>query len=293
MTTIIDGKKIALEIRTELKGKTLELISRKSISPGLALLLIGDNPASQVYVNMKAKACSELGYYSIIERLPDTTGEAEVLSLINQWNNDEKIHGILVQLPLPKQICEQKVIEAISPDKDVDGFHPVNVGKMLIGIPGLISCTPAGVMELFKRYKIELKGKHAVVVGRSNIVGKPLAALLVQKNPDANAIVTICHSATRNISYYTRQADILIAAIGVPKFIKADMVKEGVVIIDVGTNRIEAPDTQKGYILAGDVDYEGVFEKASAITPSPGGVGPMTIAMLMWNTYKSAAGINE
>lgn len=293
MTTIIDGKKIAQEIRTELKTKTLELINEKGITPGLALLLVGENPGSLVYVNMKGKACTELGYYSIIQRLPESTSEEEVLSLVNQWNNDEKIHGILVQLPLPKQINEQKVIEAISPDKDVDGFHPINVGKMLIGIPGLVSCTPAGVMELLKRYKIETKGKHAVVVGRSNIVGKPVAALLMQKNTEANAIVTICHSASKDIGYFTRQADILIAAIGVPHFIKADMVKEGVVIIDVGTNRIDAPETSKGSRLVGDVDYEGVFDKCSAITPSPGGVGPMTIAMLMWNTFKSAAGINE
>jgi methylenetetrahydrofolate dehydrogenase (NADP+)/methenyltetrahydrofolate cyclohydrolase len=293
MTTIIDGKKIAQEIRTELKSKTLELIDSKGITPGLALLLVGENPGSMVYVNMKGKACTELGYYSIIQRLPDTASEMEVLNLVNQWNNDEKIHGILVQLPLPKQINEQKVIEAISPDKDVDGFHPANVGKLLIGIPGLVSCTPAGIMELLKRYEIPLKGKHAVVVGRSNIVGKPVASLLLQKNRDANAIVTICHSATADISYYTKQADILIAAIGVPHFIKADMVKEGVVIIDVGTNRIEAPETPKGYKLVGDVDYEDVFNKCTAITPSPGGVGPMTIAMLMWNTYKSAAGIYE
>jgi methylenetetrahydrofolate dehydrogenase (NADP+)/methenyltetrahydrofolate cyclohydrolase len=293
MTTIIDGKKIAQEIRTELKTKTLELIDSKGIIPGLALLLVGENPGSLVYVNMKAKACTELGYHSIIRRLPDSASEVEVLALVHQWNNDDKIHGILVQLPLPKQIDEQKVIEAISPDKDVDGFHPVNVGKMLIGIPGIISCTPAGVMELLKRYKVPLKGKHAVIVGRSNIVGKPIAALLVQKNTEANAIVTICHSASPDIAYYTRQADILIAAVGVPLMIKADMVKAGVVIIDVGTNRIEAPDSPKGYKLVGDVDYEGVFEKALAITPSPGGVGPMTIAMLMWNTYKSAAGIYE
>jgi len=293
MTKILDGKVLAEKIKLELKEKTLELKLNKNITPGLALLLVGDNPASQVYVNMKAKTCESLGYYSIIKKLPKETQEYEVLNLINQWNNAENIHGILVQLPLPKHINEQKVIESILPEKDVDGFHPINVGKMLIGIPCLLPCTPAGIMELFKYYNVELNGKHAVVLGRSNIVGKPIAALMLQKNKYANATVTICHSNTKNLKEFTLEADILVVAMGNPEFIKSDMVKDGSVIIDVGTNRIDDPKLEKGYRLCGDVDYKDVFDKVSMITPSPGGVGPMTIAMLMNNTYKAAIGEYE
>jgi methylenetetrahydrofolate dehydrogenase (NADP+)/methenyltetrahydrofolate cyclohydrolase len=293
MTKILDGKVLAEKIKQVLKEKTLELKKNKNITPGLALLLVGDNPASQVYVNMKSKTCESIGYYSIIKKLPKETGEDEVLSLINQWNKADNIHGILVQLPLPKHINEQKVIESILPEKDVDGFHPINVGKMLIGIPCLLPCTPAGIIELFKFYNIELNGKHAVVLGRSNIVGKPIAALMLQKNKYANATVTICHSNTKNLKEYTSRADILVVAMGNPEFIKSDMIKDGAVIIDVGTNRIDDDKLEKGYRLCGDVDFNDVFDKVSMITPSPGGVGPMTIAMLMNNTYKAAIGQYE
>ncbi len=293
MALVIDGKKVADSIKSELAIKSNKLFNQKGIRPGLALLLVGDNPASQVYVNMKAKTCEKLGYYSIIERMPIDSEEANVLELINQWNNDDKIHGILVQLPLPKQIDEQKVIESINPKKDVDGFHPVNVGKMLIGIPTLLPCTPAGIMELFKAYNISLSGKNAVVMGRSNIVGKPIAALMLQKSKEANATVTICHSGTPNLTDYTRNADIIVAAMGSPEFLKSDMIKNGAVIIDVGTNRIDDSTLEKGYRLCGDVDFKDVFDKVSAISPSPGGVGPMTIAMLMQNTYDAAIGRYE
>lgn len=290
MSNIIDGKAVADTIRLELKDKTAKLYDEKEIKPGLALLLVGNNAASEIYVNMKFKACAELGFFSIIERMPETAPESEVLSKINEWNNNENIHGILVQLPLPKQINEFRVLNTISPAKDVDGFHPVNSGKLMTGIPSFVPCTPAGIMELFTRYNIDLKGKHAVVIGRSNIVGKPIANLMLQKAPNANAIVTVCHSAAPDLSIYTRQADIIVAAIGVPEFIKGDMVKDGVVVIDVGINRIDDSSSPKGYKIVGDVHFESVAPKASAITPVPKGVGPMTIAMLMSNTYDSAVG---
>jgi len=293
MAIIIDGKMVADKIKSELEIKTNELILNKGIRPGLALLLVGDNHASQVYVNMKSKTCQKLGYYSIIERMSSDVNEEAVLSIIDSWNNDNSIHGILVQLPLPKQINEQKVIERINPKKDVDGFHPINVGKMLIGIPTLLPCTPAGIMELFTAYNISLSGKNAVVLGRSNIVGKPIAALMLQKSKNANATVTICHSGTPNLVDYTKNADIIVAAMGSPEFLKSDMIKKDSIIIDVGTNRIDDPTLEKGYRLCGDVDYKSVFDKASAISPSPGGVGPMTIAMLMQNTYDAAVGKYE
>ncbi len=290
---IIDGKKVAENIYSELTTKCKTLIKERGVTPGLALLLVGDNPASQVYVNMKDRTCQKLGYYSIIKTLPADTPESQVLSLIDNWNNDNKIHGILIQLPLPKHIDEQKVIERISPKKDVDGFHPINVGKMLIGIPALLPCTPAGIMQLFKAYNISLSGKNAVVIGRSNIVGKPISVLMMQKDNYANATVTICHSGTPNLTDYTRNADIIVAAIGSPEFIKADMIKEGAIIIDVGTHKIADHTLEKGYRLCGDVDYNSVISKVAAISPSPGGVGPMTIAMLMQNTYDVAAGKYE
>ncbi|MBI5324051.1 MAG: bifunctional 5,10-methylene-tetrahydrofolate dehydrogenase/5,10-methylene-tetrahydrofolate cyclohydrolase [Ignavibacteriae bacterium] len=290
MTQIIDGKLISKQIKEELKEKSKILLNEKGITPGLALLLVGDNPASKSYVASKEKFCAELGFKSVVLRLPEDSNEEVVLSYINSWNSDSSIHGILVQLPLPKHINEANIIQSISPKKDVDGFHPESFGRLVIGLPGFIPCTPAGIAELIKRYKIETKGKHVVVVGRSNIVGKPIANLMYQKNADANSIVTICHTAAPDLRYYTKQADILIAAVGVPKIIKAEDVKEGVVIIDVGINRIDDASSEKGYRIVGDVDFDSVKEKASAITPVPGGVGLMTVAMLMLNTYKSASG---
>lgn len=290
MMFLIDGKKIAAEIREDLKKKGKELITEKGVQPCIALLLVGDNPASKIYVRMKEKVSKEIGFKSIIMKKPEDTSEKKVLDIINEWNNDDSIHGILVQLPLPDQINEFKVIKSISPSKDVDGFHPENMGRLVLGMSGFVPCTPAGIVELINRSVENVKGKHVVVVGRSNIVGKPIANLMYQKKETANAIVTICHTGTDDVSKYTRQADILVAAMGVPEAIKSDQVKEGVVVIDVGVNRVDAPETEKGYRLCGDVDFENVSKKASAITPVPGGVGPMTIAMLMRNTYLSAAG---
>ena len=290
MTTIIDGKKIAEGIRNEVKLKSKILFEEKGIIPGLALLLVGENPSSMVYVNSKEKACKEVGFYSIVKKVSEDISEKEVLDIVHQWNIDDKIHGILVQLPLPKHIDEHKVIQTIFPSKDVDGFHPENIGRLVIGLPGFVPCTPAGIFELLIRSNISVSGKHVVIVGRSNIVGKPIANLLYQKNPNANGIVTICHSGAKNFREYTRQADILIAAMGVPFAIKSVDVKEGAVIIDVGINRIEDKNLSKGYRLVGDVDFESVKDKVSAITPVPGGVGPMTISMLLANTYKSAEG---
>ena len=254
--------------------------------PGLAVILVGDDPASQVYVRNKGKKCEELGMRSETIVLPAETSEEELLSRIDALNNDPAIHGFLVQLPLPKHIDEDKVIQAIDPDKDVDGFHPVNVGNMLIGKPGFLPATPAGVQQMLIRSGIETAGKHVVVVGRSNIVGKPMASLMVQRGADAT--VTVVHSRTKDLASITRQADILIVAIGKARFITADMVKDGAVVIDVGTNRIEDPTHPKGSRLVGDVDFDEVSKKASAITPVPGGVGPMTICMLMANTVKAA-----
>ncbi len=285
--TLIDGKKIAKEIRFELKEKVFDLRQKYGTVPGLAAVLVGENPASQVYVRMKQRACEEVGIYSVVEKLPAETSEEDLISLIERFNSDKKINGILVQLPLPEHISENKIIETISPSKDVDGFHPVNMGNLVIGKETFYPCTPYGILELLKRYRIETKGKHVVVVGRSNIVGKPVANMLLQKKEGANAIVTVCHSAAKDLKKYTATADILIAAIGRPKFITADMVKDGVVIIDVGINRVEDKSTEKGYKLVGDVDFEEVSRKASFITPVPGGVGPMTIAMLLQNTYES------
>lgn len=290
MAFIIDGKKISDEIKSEIKQRADKLFAEKSIKPGLAVLLVGDDPASSIYVNSKAKACQTLGFYSIVKHLPENTSENEVLNIVNEWNNDSNIHGILVQLPLPKHINETKVLLTIKPSKDVDGFHPENVGRLVVGLPGFVSCTPAGIFELLKRSNIDCRGKHAVVVGRSNIVGKPIANILYQKREFANAIVTICHTAASDLSYYTKQADILIAAVGKPEIIRAEDVKDGVVVIDVGINRIDDANSEKGYKIVGDVHFPSVSQKASAITPVPGGVGPMTIAMLMYNTLLSAEG---
>lgn len=290
MAKILYCKEIAESIKQEIKLKTEKLIASKGIMPGLAILLVGDNPGSKVYVNSKERTCKELGFYSVVRREQEGFSEEEVLNVVNEWNNDSKIHGILVQLPLPRHIDEQKVIKAILPQKDVDGFHPENTGRLVIGLDSLLPCTPAGIMEVIKRERIETKGKHVVVVGRSNIVGKPISNLLYQKNENANAIVTICHTAAKDLRYYTRQADILIAAMGAPELITADYLKDGVVIIDVGYNRVEDANDTKGYRIAGDVHFESAKEKASIITPVPGGVGLMTIAMLMLNTYKAASG---
>jgi methylenetetrahydrofolate dehydrogenase (NADP+)/methenyltetrahydrofolate cyclohydrolase len=284
---LIDGKKIAQEIRVELKTEIDKLKSAGRDVPGLVAILVGEDPASESYVRGKAKACEEIGMRAITERHPSEMSEEALLGLIDSYNNNKKFHGILVQLPLPKHIDEDKVIEAVSPKKDVDGFHPISVGNLVIGKPAFRSCTPAGIQELLIRYKIETKGKHLVVLGRSNIVGKPIANIMLQKKEFANAVVTVCHSAAPDVSYYTMQADILVAAMGSPKFVKGSMVKDGVVVIDVGINRVEDKSLSKGYHLVGDVDFNEVSKKASYITPVPGGVGPMTISMLLKNTYEA------
>ncbi len=284
---LIDGKRTAQEIREEFKTDIQKLKDEGKNVPGLVANLVGDDPASIIYVKSKGKAGNEIGMRTKTEAIPSGISEKELLDIINSYNNNPDYHGILVQLPLPEHINEDKIIEAISPEKDVDGFHPVSVGKLVIGKDTFRSCTPAGIQELIIRYKIETKGKHVVVLGRSNIVGKPIANIMLQKKEHANSIVTICHSAAPDVSYYTKQADILIAAIGVPEFVKADMVKYGVVVVDVGINRVEDSSKPKGYRLTGDVAFDEVAEKASYITPVPGGVGPMTIAMLLKNTYKA------
>ncbi|MCE1165762.1 MAG: bifunctional methylenetetrahydrofolate dehydrogenase/methenyltetrahydrofolate cyclohydrolase FolD [Bacteroidetes bacterium] len=285
---IIDGRVLSSQIKNEIKEETRRLYEEKGIKPGLAFILAGENPASQVYVRNKGKACEEIGFHSITNVLPEKTEEGEILDLIKKYNEDAGIHGILVQLPLPKHISEDKIIEAIDYRKDVDGFHPHNVGNLLIGRKCFISCTPFGIIEMIKRHGIKTSGMNAVIIGRSNIVGKPMAALFLRK--DINSTVTVCHSATKDIKEYTLNADILVAAMGKPYFVKPDMVKEGAVIIDVGINRIEDKSAPKGTRLVGDVDYDGCFDKASKITPVPGGVGLMTIAMLMRNTLDAALG---
>ena len=289
MATIIDGKKISTEILAEVKLATEKLKRERNITPGLAFIIVGENPASLSYVKSKGKACDEMGFFSLTEKLPAETSEEHLLHLIERLNRSEKIHGILVQLPLPKHISEEKIIEAIDFRKDVDGFHPVNIGKLVAGQKCFLPCTPAGIYELLVRGKIETSGKHVVVVGRSNIVGKPIANILLQKH-SGNSIVTIVHTGANDISYFTKQADILIAAIGKANFITKEMVKQNAVVIDVGINRVEDSTAKNGYKIVGDVDFENVKNVASAITPVPGGVGPMTIAMLMKNTLEAAKG---
>ena len=284
---IISGVEIAKQMREELKKEIKELKERHGVTPGLATILVGDDPASRVYVGQKEKSCNNLGIYSEKINLPGDISEKELLLLIEKLNNDSRIHGILVQLPLPKQINESKVIYAIDPAKDVDGFHPVNVGKMMIGEKCFLPCTPHGVLELLTRSGVQTEGAEVVVVGRSNIVGKPVLNLMLQKRPAGNATVTLCHTKTKDLSFHTKRADILIVATGYPKTVTGDMVKEGVVVIDVGVNRIGKTSEGKA-ILVGDVDFESVKEKAAAITPVPGGVGPMTIVMLMKNTVEAA-----
>lgn len=283
-TIIIDGRLVSAKIKEEIKEEVVHLIDHHDKAPHLAAVLVGDDPASQTYVNGKEKAAHAVGMISSIYRLPEATTEKELLDIVNYLNNDDEVDGFIVQLPLPKHISEEKVINSISPVKDVDGFTPINVGNMVLGKPAYISATPFGIMELLKNYGIELEGKHVVVLGRSNIVGRPVSILLSQKAPEANATVTVCHSRTKNLEEITRQADVLVCAIGVPQFVKAGMVKEGVVVIDVGMHRLPDETKQKGYRLVGDVDFDEVSKKASYITPVPGGVGPMTIAMLLKNT---------
>lgn len=288
MTKIIDGKAISEIIRQEIKRGTDDFIQQTGKKPGLAVILVGENPASQTYVGAKAKACEDVGFYSIVNRMDTNVSEKKLLDVITQYNEDPHIHGILVQLPLPKHIDPSKVIEHINYKKDVDGFHPVNVGRLVIGEPCFLPCTPAGIQELLVRSHIEISGKHVVVAGRSNIVGKPIANMLLQKSKAGNATVTMVHTGTPDTGLFMRQADILIAAIGIPHVVKAPMVKEGSVIIDVGINRIVDATKKSGFRLTGDVDYDDVFSKVSAITPVPGGVGPMTITMLLKNTLLSA-----
>lgn len=277
MAKIIDGKAVSAEVRAEIKAETEKFISESGITPGLAVIIVGNNPASQVYVRNKKRACGEVGFFSSVIEMPEETTESELLDKIAELNSDEKIHGILVQLPLPKHISEEKIILAIDPKKDVDAFHPYNVGRIVTGDYDLAPCTPSGVMELLRRYGISVRGKECVIAGRSNIVGKPMALLMLS----ADATVTVCHSKTANLAEVCRRADILITAIGKPKFFGADAVKDGAVVIDVGINR-----TDDGK-LCGDVDFDAVLDKVSTITPVPGGVGPMTITMLLRNTLSA------
>ena len=286
---IISGKEIAAEIRADLKPEVEQLKAEKGITPGLAVVLVGEDPASQVYVRMKGKACGEMGMHSETVTLPATTSEDELLATVDRLNEDPKIHGMIVQLPVPDHIDSAKVLERIDPRKDVDGFHPVNVGKILVGdTSGFPPATPFGVQQMLIRAGVDTSGAHVVIVGRSNIVGKPVASLLMQKAQGANATVTVCHSRTKDIGAITRLADILIVAIGQPAFVTADMVRPGAVVIDVGTNRVDDATRERGYRLVGDVEFEGVKEVASAITPVPGGVGPMTVTMLIYNTVQAA-----
>ena len=284
---ILSGTEVAMAVRADVAARVEQLVPRLGRAPGLTVVLVGDDPASSVYVGRKEKACAAVGIRSQTHRLPTETSQAELMALVDALNADETVDGVLVQLPLPRHMDEQAVIEAIHPDKDVDGFHPISVGRLVTGLPGLRSCTPAGVVELLRRCEVPVAGMHAVVVGRSNNVGKPLAALLTLKGADAT--VTVCHSRTADLALHTRRADLLVAAMGRPRAITADMVKPGAVVVDVGIHRVDDPTHPKGSRLVGDVDFGPVSEIASAITPVPGGVGPMTVAMLMHNTVESAA----
>ena len=287
LAKIISGTQVAAEIREELKERVRKL-KDNGVTPSLAVVLVGEDPASVSYVTAKAKGAAEVGIYEETIRLPADTPEEEVLKNVDNLNKDPKFHGILVQLPLPKHISTEKVINYISPEKDVDGFHPVNVGKLLRGEPCPMPCTPHGIQQLLIRSGHDPDSKHVVICGRSNLVGKPLAAILMQKKNGANATVTVCHTGTKDIASFTKQADIVVAAMGSPKAITADMVRDGAVVIDVGVNRVEDRTREKGYRLVGDVDFEAVKEKAAAITPVPGGVGPMTVTMLLMNTIEAA-----
>ncbi len=285
---LIDGRAIASQIQSETAGRAAGLKAR-GVQPGLVFVRVGEDPASRVYVGMKEKACAQLGFFSETHVLPGNATEGELLALLARLNGDARIHGILVQAPLPRQMREAAVYAAVSPEKDVDGFHPVNVGKLMLGdASGFVPCTPAGVLELLVRSGVRTEGAEAVILGRGNIVGKPMAAILCQKSKRANATVTICHSQTRDLGAHCRRADILIAAMGVAKFVTGEMVKPGAVVIDVGVNRVSDPAAKGGSRLVGDVDFEAVQRVAGKITPNPGGVGPMTIAMLMQNTVRAA-----
>lgn len=288
MAKILSGKELAEKMRQEMKSEIDELKMHHNLVPGLAVVLIGDNPASLSYVKGKEKACARVGILSREYKFDADYKEEQLLKLIRELNHDPLIHGILVQLPLPEHINEEEILYAIDPTKDVDGFHPVNIGKMMIGAPSFLPCTPHGIQQLLLRNNIEISGKHVVIVGRSNIVGKPLAMILVQKNPGANATVTMCHTRTKNMAEITNLADILVVAAGRPHTVNANMVKQGAVVIDVGVNRVEDKSKKRGYRLIGDVEFDEVSEKASAISPVPGGVGPMTITMLLHNTIQSA-----
>lgn len=288
MAEIIDGKKIATEIRDGIRTRVADMKKKTGGTPGLAVVLVGNNPASAVYVRMKGKGCEEVGIKSFSYSLPESATERELLDLVDDLNRNREINGILVQLPLPGQIKEKSVLYSIDPAKDVDGFHPVNVGKLLIGDEDcFFPCTPYGCQELIARHVKDIKGKHLVIVGRSNIVGKPLANMMIQKNSRANCVVTVCHTAAPDIGYHTRQADILVVAAGSPEMVTGDMVKKGAVVIDVGTNRVQDPADAAKTRLVGDVKFDEVSMVASAITPVPGGVGPMTITMLLKNTVKA------
>ena len=285
---LIDGKKVSGDIKKEIAAEVAEMIAAGKKQPHLAAVLVGHDGGSETYVAAKVKACEECGFKSTLIRFEDDITEEELLATVDKLNEDEDIDGFIVQLPLPKHISEQKVIEAIDYRKDVDGFHPINVGRMSIGLPCFVSATPAGIMELLSRYGINTKGANCVVLGRSNIVGKPVSMLMMQKGNPGNATVTVCHSATKNIKEICRDADIIIAALGSPEFVKEDMVKDGAVIVDVGTTRVPSSVTKSGWKLKGDVDFEHVAPKCSYITPVPGGVGPMTIVSLMKNTLLAA-----
>lgn len=285
--TIISGTDIAKQMREEIANSVKELKNKTNKAPGIAVVLVGENPASQVYVRMKEKACEEVGINSFQHKLSKETSQEELCNLIDKLNNQNNVNGILVQLPLPPQIDEKTILNRIIPKKDVDGFHPINVGKLMTGQDTFFPCTPYGVQQMLIKSGFNPSGKHVVVVGRSNIVGKPVGMILVQKNDEANATVTICHSRTKNLPEITKQADILIAAIGKPEYIKADMISENTVIIDVGVNRVDDPNSRQGYKLVGDVDFDNVKDKVKAISPVPGGVGPMTITMLLHNTLKA------
>lgn len=284
---IIYGKEISAQIRSELKER-VDRLKARGVTPGLGVILVGEDPASVSYVTAKAKGAEEIGMFEETIRLPATSAEEEVLAAVDRINRDPKFHGVLVQLPLPKWINPEKVIGSISVEKDVDGFHPVNVGNLLRGEPCAIPCTPYGVVQMLTRSGFSPEGKHVVICGRSNLVGKPLAALLVQKKKGANATVTICHTGTKDLPRFTKQADILVAAMGAPRVISAEMIREGCVVIDVGVNRVSDPASPKGFRLVGDCDFDGMLDKAAAITPVPGGVGPMTVTMLLMNTVEAA-----
>ncbi|MBP5320338.1 MAG: bifunctional methylenetetrahydrofolate dehydrogenase/methenyltetrahydrofolate cyclohydrolase FolD [Kiritimatiellae bacterium] len=286
--TILDGKKLAAEMRADIAAQVAKLKAERGITPGLGVILVGMNPASISYVTAKEKACADAGMLSRDIRLPASATQEEVIAAVSDLNGDPAVHGILVQLPLPKGIDESAVINAIAPEKDVDGFTPVNVGRMMIGERCYLPCTPHGIIQMLVRAGVETSGKHAVVIGRSNIVGKPVAHLLMRKAEGGNATVTVCHTGTRDLAAFTRQADILIVAAGHPQTVTGEMVKPGATVIDVGVNRIPDPSRPKGYRLAGDVDFDSVSQVASLITPVPGGVGPMTITMLLYNTLAAA-----